>query len=120
MTILYQIFYLNIKKAIELNGYINELISSETEFIKDIVTGVIEHRKEIDEQANKYLHDWTIDRLGKIDQAILRMAIYELLYTDTPNLVCIDEAIELAKQYSDDAVRKMINGVLDKIYHNKK
>lgn len=121
MTILYQIFLFEHKeKAIELNGYINELISSETEFIKDIVTGVIEHRKEIDEQANKYLHDWTIDRLGKIDQAILRMAIYELLYTDTPNLVCIDEAIELAKQYSDDAVRKMINGVLDKIYHNKK
>lgn len=121
MTILYQIFLFEHKeKAIELNGYINELISSETEFIKDIVTGVIEHRKEIDEQANKYLHDWTIDRLGKIDQAILRMAIYELLYTDTPDLVCIDEAIELAKQYSDDAVRKMINGVLDKIYHNKK
>ena len=45
--------------------------------------------------------------------------IYEILYTDTPNKVCIDEAIELAKKYSDKEVIKMINGILDKIYHNE-
>ena len=54
------------------------------------------------------------------DQAILRMAVYEILYTDTPNVVCIDEAIELAKKYSDEKVCKMINGILDKIYHEHK
>ena len=47
------------------------------------------------------------------------MGIYELLYTNTPDIVCINEAIELAKSYSDDKVKNMINGVLDKIYHNK-
>ena len=47
------------------------------------------------------------------------MGIYELLYTKTPEVVSINEAIELAKIYSDDDVRKMINGVLDKVYHNK-
>ena len=47
------------------------------------------------------------------------MGIYELLYTDTPEIVSINEAVELAKTYSDDDVRKMINGVLDKVYHNK-
>ena len=47
------------------------------------------------------------------------MGIFELLYTDTPSVVAINEAIELAKIYSDDSVRKMINGVLDKVYHEK-
>ena len=59
------------------------------------------------------MHDWTIDRLDKSGSAILRMAIYELKYTDTPDVVVINEAIELAKKYSDDAVRKIINAVLD-------
>jgi N utilization substance protein B len=69
--------------------------------------------------ANKYLTDWTISRLGNTDQSILRMGIYELMYTSTPEVVVINEAIELAKAYSDDSVRKMINGVLDRIYHKK-
>ena len=73
----------------------------------------------IDKIANNYLGTWPIERLGFTDQAILRMAIYELLYTDTPDLVCINEAIELSKKYSDDSVSKIINGVLDKIYHSK-
>ena len=66
---------------------------------------------------SKYLETWTIDRLGLTDQAIIRISVYELLYTNTPNLVCINEAIELSKKYSDEKVSKMINGVLDKIYH---
>ena len=68
----------------------------------------------------KYLKkDWTIDRLSKVDQAILLLGVYELLYTDTPSVVAINEAIELSKKYSDEAVTKMINGVLDKIYHDE-
>ena len=49
----------------------------------------------------------------------MRIGVFELLYTETPDVVAINEAVELAKKYSDDSVRKMINGVLDKIYHNK-
>ena len=55
--------------------------------------------------------------MGSTDIAILRMGIYELLYTDTPCIVSINEAIELAKLYSDESVVKMINAVLDKVYH---
>ena len=80
---------------------------------------LITNKTELDKLANKYLNSWTIDRLGNTDQSILRMGIYELLYTETPDIVAINEAIELAKTYSDDDVRKMINGVLDKVYHNK-
>ena len=47
------------------------------------------------------------------------MGIYEIIWTDTPDVTCIDEAVELAKEYSDEKVCKMINGVLDKVYHGK-
>ena len=69
----------------------------------------------VDELANKYLTDWTIDRLDNLGATILRMSLYEITYTDTPPVVVINEAIELAKKYSDENVRKMINAVLDKI-----
>ncbi|MCD8562323.1 MAG: hypothetical protein LRY26_00810 [Bacilli bacterium] len=71
-----------------------------------MVYGVITHQNELDEIANKALTNWTIDRLGNTDQAIIRMGVYELLYTDTPDIVAINEAVELAKNYSDDEVRK--------------
>ena len=61
------------------------------------------------------MKDWSIDRIDRTGAAILKMAIYELKYTDTPPIVVINEAIELAKKYSDDDVRKMINAVLDKM-----
>ena len=120
MTILYQInIYDNSKMKYNVDDIIKGVSPIENEFIKDTVYGVITYKNEIDELANKYLNNWSISRLGNTDQAILRMGIYELLYTDTPEVVSINEAIELAKAYSDDDVRKMINGVLDKVYHNK-
>ena len=100
-------------------SFIKEVVEIDNEFVKEIVYGVVTYKNEIDEIANKYLSGWKISRLGNTDQAILRMGIYELLYTKTPEVVAINEAIELAKVYSDDEVRKMINGVLDKVYHNK-
>ena len=120
MTILYQIsVYSSINMIYDVNDVIKEVMEVDSEFVKEVVYGVITYEKEINSLANNYLDDWTIDRLGHTDKAILQMAIYELMYTDTPDIVCINEAIELAKIYSDDSVRKMINGVLDKIYHNK-
>ena len=106
-----------------MNYRIEEVIEEkreiENEFGNEIVYGVETNIDAIDEIANKYLDGWKINRLGNTDQSILRMGIYELLYTKTPELVAINEAIELAKSFSDDDVRKMINGVLDKVYHNK-
>lgn len=120
MTILYQInVYKKSKMEYNVEEVIKEVMPIENEFIKEIVFGVLTYQNDIDELANKYMKDWTIDRLGNTDQAILRIGIYELLYTDTPEIVSINEAIELAKSYSDDDVRKMINSVLDKVYHEK-
>lgn len=120
MTILYQAnIYKNNNISYNLDNVINEVVEIDNEFVKEIVYGVTTYQTEIDEIANKYLEGWTIDRLGNTDRAIIEIGIYELLYTDTPDIVCINEAIELAKLYSDDEVRRMINGVLDKVYHNK-
>ena len=120
MTILYQInVYDKNKITYNIDDVIKEVSEIDNEFVKEIVYGVVTYKNKIDEVANNYLNGWTIDRLGNTDQAILRMGIYELLYTKTPEVVSINEAIELAKIYSDDDVRKMINGVLDKVYHNK-
>ncbi len=121
MTILYQIsVFEKIKIDYNLETLINDVIEIENDFVLSIINGVIDNKKAIDELANKCLNEWTISRLGITDQAILRMAIYELMYTETPSIVCINEAVELAGVYSDDAVKKMINGVLDKIYHEVK
>lgn len=120
MTILYQInVYKSNKMEYDINNIIKEVMEIENEFVKDLVYGVVTYQNDIDSLANKYLDNWTIDRLGNTDKAILEIGIYELIYTDTPDIVCINEAIELAKLYSDDSVKNMINGVLDKVYHNK-
>lgn len=121
MTILYQaILYDNNNINYNIESIIEEQLTEKNKFIDSIVMGVLKNKEQIDKLANKYLENWNIKRLGFTDQAILRMGIYELLYTDTPDVTCIDEAIELSHEYSDDKVCKMINGVLDKIYHNEK
>ena len=120
MTILYQVFLYK-KNKIDYNiaDIVNEVNASNDLFVKSLVEGVIKYDDELEKITNKYLNNWTINRLGFTDQAIIKIGIYELLYTDTPFKVCIDEAIELAHEYSDDAVVKMINGVLDSIHHNE-
>lgn len=120
MTILYQInVYEKHKMNYQIDEVMKEVLPIENEFVKEVVYGVITYKNEIDQLANEALDGWTIDRLGNTDMAILRIGIYELIYTNTPPIVAINEAVELAKEYSDDSVRKMINAALDKIYHNK-
>ena len=103
----------------DINSLIKEQLEIENNYVHDCINGIIKNKNEIIELANKYLNDWTMDRLNKVDQAILLLGIYELMYTETPSIVSINEAIELSKKYSDEAVTKMINGVLDKIYHEE-
>ena len=121
MTILYQAFlYDNNNINYNIDNIINEQLEEKSKFVNNLVMGVLENKDMLDELANKYLENWNISRLGFTDQAILRMGIYEIMKTDTPSITCIDEAIELSKEYSDEKVCKMINGVLDKVYNNHK
>ena len=115
MTILYQInIYRNNKISYNIEDVINEVLEIDNEFVKEVVYGVITYENEINELANKYLEGWTLDRLGNTDKAILQIGIYELLYTSTPEIVCINEAIELAKLYGTDNSASFVNGVLAK------
>lgn len=120
MKVLYQI---NILKKGNLDYDVEELIKEqleiENEYVNTLVNGVIDNQEEIVNLANKYLKKWTMDRLNLVDQAILSIGIYELKYTQAPSIVAINEAIELSKKYSDIEVTKMINGVLDSIYHSE-
>ena len=120
MTILYQI---NVYETNKVEYNVDEVIKSvydiENEFVKEIVYGVTTYKEELKNIANKYLSGWTINRLGTTDQEIILMGIYELLYTKTPPVVVINEEINLAKLYSDDKVKNMINAALDKVYHEE-
>lgn len=118
IKILYQIYlYEEAKLDYDVKDITKELLEVENNFVDETIEGIQKNQKELTKYINKYLKDWTIDRLNKVDQAILSLGAYELLYTETPSVVAINEAIELSKKYSDEAVTKMINGVLDKIYH---
>lgn len=120
MKVLYQVSILEETELdYDINDLIKEQLEIENEFVNECVSGILNNKKDIIALANKYLNDWTIDRLNKVDQAILELGIYELMYTETPSIVSINEAIELSKKYSEEAVTKMINGVLDKIYHEE-
>lgn len=120
MKIIYQVnMFEESNLDYDLNDLIKEQLEVENEFINETIDGIIKNKTKIQELANKYLKDWTMERLNKVDQAIISLGIYELMYTETPSIVAINEAIELSKKYSDDAVTKMINGILDKIFHEE-
>ena len=120
MVILYQIdFYRKENIEYNLEDVFHENLEMDNKYVRDIVNGVLENQDKIDETITKYLDNWDLDRLGKTDRAILRLSTYEMMYYDTPKVVVINEAIELAKKYSDDKVVKLINAVLDKIRDNE-
>ena len=120
MTILYQIFmYERSNIKYEKEEVIKENTPVDNLFVREIVNGVLDKKDELYKKADENLKDWKMTRLGLTDQAILCIGLYELLYTDTPDVVAINEAVELAKKYSDDKVKNMINKVLDNVYRKK-
>ncbi|XIF20301.1 MAG: transcription antitermination factor NusB [Acetilactobacillus jinshanensis] len=84
------------------------------EYLIQLVDGVKNHREGLDGQISQYLNsDWTLDRIAKTDLIILRIAFYEIDdVKSVPNKVAVNEALQLAKEYSDDRSRRFINGVL--------
>jgi N utilization substance protein B len=83
-------------------------------YLDELTTGVVDHKEELDNLIEKYLKSgWSINRIAKTDLIILEIALYEMLHVDDlPAKVSINEAIELAKKYSDDRSRKFVNGIL--------
>ncbi|MGX7195611.1 transcription antitermination factor NusB [Enterococcus olivae] len=99
-----------------------EMVDEEQEnfvptYLDLLVTGVCEYKASLDEVVQKHLRrGWTLKRLSKMDVTILRIALFEMLHVDNvPNKVALNEAIELAKTFSDDQSRKFINGILSTV-----
>ncbi|MBL3698067.1 transcription antitermination factor NusB [Leucobacter luti] len=85
-------------------------------YAREIVDGVSDHRDEIDELIMSYALGWTLDRMPHLDRALLRMASWEILFNpEVPTPVAIDEAVELAKEYSTDDSGRFVNGVLGRV-----
>ena len=85
-------------------------------YARDIVDGVIDNRDEIDEQITTFAKDWSLARMPAVDRAMLRIGVWEILYNDeVPAAVAIDEAVELAKEFSTDDSGAFVHGVLGRI-----
>jgi transcription antitermination protein NusB len=83
---------------------------------EEIIQGVIEHIADLDARIKGLAHNWEFERIAKIDLAILRLAMYEMLYRkDVPPVVSINEAIDLSKQFSNADAKRFINGILDRL-----
>lgn len=99
---------------------VKEDVTSEDEkYIRDVACGVSKNVEELDEKIKTHLKGWTMERIGKTDLAVLRLALYEILYReDIPYKVSINEAVELAKLFCDDASPSFINGVLASVVNS--
>ena len=104
-----------------VEDYEMDLKTIDLEYIKEVMKSVLDHKEEIDEIIKNSLINWTIDRVSKVYLTIVRLAIAEMLYiNDVPEVVAINEAIELTKKYSDDKSVSFVNGALDKAFKNIK
>ena len=82
------------------------------DFAAALVSGVEAHRAAIDERLENRAEHWRVSRMAATDRAVLRIAFYELLHTETPGPVIVDEAIELARRYGNDASPRFVAGIL--------
>ncbi|MBP1989039.1 transcription antitermination factor NusB [Paenibacillus eucommiae] len=86
------------------------------DYITELVDGIYEYKKQIDEMLEEYLKGWQMDRLSRVDREVLRLAVYEMVYRDdVPPKVVVNEAIELSKHFGTEESGKFVNGVLGKM-----
>jgi len=103
-----------------IDAYYDTLYSEEhperDSFVADLVRGTVEHVAEVDEQISKHAEHWRIERMPAVDRNVLRLAVYEMTRGGTPAPVSIDEALELARRFSNEESVQFVNGVLDAIH----
>lgn len=110
----------NLEKILENCYEENDNKPDEKDYIEKVLKGVKENLKEIDDIILSKLKNWSIDRIAKIDLAILRLAIYEIKYMeDIPVKVSANEAVELAKTYGNNDSKSFVNGVIAKVIESK-
>ena len=92
-----------------------ELNADDLAYIQAMVDGTMDKEEELEEMIGRFAQGWSVERISKVDLAILRLAVYEMKYGETPIGVAINEAVELAKRFSSDEAPAFINGVLGKV-----
>jgi transcription antitermination protein NusB len=89
------------------------------EFARALVAGVRRHRAEVDGLLEGAASNWSLKRMAATDRNVLRLGAYEIMFSDTPDRVAIDEAVELAKRFGSTQSSQFVNGILDKVMHEK-
>ncbi len=117
VQMLYQQDFNNDVPADAIRAMINEEIVQEElqMFSWSLFIGVMEYRQQLDEHISAAAENWSLDRMAPTDRNVLRLGAYELLHSDTPPRVVIDEALELAKKYGTAQSSQFVNGILDKL-----
>ncbi len=112
----------NLEEAIQLYEETNTIIDEKAkEYLVDAIFGIAKNKEEITKQIETNLKaEWKLERISKIDLAILKLAIYELKYTQIPFKVVINEAVELAKKYGEETSKNFVNGILASVVNGKK
>ena len=100
---------------IELFWEVNQADPEEREFAELLFRKTLENRAHIDELLGRHAQHWSLKRMAAVDRNVLRLAVSEFLYTETPHVVVIDEAIEIARRFSTDESSQFVNGILDAI-----
>jgi len=115
------LFQMETKELIEASDAKRFILEAneQDQFMDELVEGVKNNQDAIDEAIRPHLKQWTLERLTKIDRILLRLAVYELLYTDVPDKVAVNEAVNLSKEYGDDDSYKFINGILSEVIKQK-
>lgn len=110
---------IEIEQTIQLINEDNGLTDEDLKYVYNVFNGVKDNSELIDSDISKYLKGWNIDRIAKIDLSILRVSIYEMLFRkDIPVNVSINEAIEMAKKYSNQDSGRFVNGLLANFARN--
>ena len=88
------------------------------EFARELVAGVRRHREQLDKSFERISANWSLERMAPTDRNVLRLGAYEILHSDTPDRVAIDEAVELAKRFGSAQSGQFVNGILDRLMPN--
>lgn len=107
----------NIEEQLEIFIQENEIQDKDgIDYIKDVIVGTNKYNEEIEKSISENIKaDWDINRISKIDLTLLKLGIYEIIYSKLPYKVVINEVVELAKKYGDDNSKSFVNGVLASI-----
>jgi len=110
---LFQIDMAEVRLEDAISMVMEEEQGADNAYMKRLIEETLSHLPQIDQEISKYLRGWQLDRIANVDRAILRLAFFELMYErEIPKKVVVNEAIELAKLFSDDQSYRFVNGVL--------